>query len=400
MSKNPDEVKLWELWALSMIVDSYLETDAETGQIKLKTDKYGEFLEHCYQVTYCHVTDWHANNSVSWTTTKVELSPVAVLFAGYRAEYTNNFLDMYGHYMYSHVKDSYEVSLLVAECQVNDILTAMVLYGQKLEEKESGYTEPDRHISISSFGDSPNDLTLSLFGLTDITIYGLSKGLSDEFSNGSSDAKADGKIDVSNAMLGVICSNAVDFGVDYIDNLPIIGPIVSKGYKIYSITNDLYSTYQNVKNENELRDEYIHDIKKINYISKLYIGGTVIQCGDNVTINHVICNQNQLMVDVAFYNRDENHDSEISVDRLQAEFNSYINGGETDILDEFVNYKKFYKGNNYKSYCDLIDEKLGDIRKEKQENGEDVSPHVYIQSASPEELQEAIIRANREGDSE
>ena len=241
MSKNPDEVKPWELRALSMIVDSYLETNAETGQVKLKTDKYGEFLEHCYQVTYCHVTDWHANNSVSWTTTKVELSPVAVLFAGYREEYTNNFLDMYGNYMYSHDEDSYEVSLLVAECQVNDILTAMVLYGQKLEEKESGYTEPDRHISISSFGDSPNDLTLSLFGLTDVTIYELSGDVGNNFSNASDDATEKGKIDVSNAMLGVICSNAVDFGVDNINNLPIVGPIVGGGYISYSISHDLYS---------------------------------------------------------------------------------------------------------------------------------------------------------------
>ncbi|MCM1209038.1 MAG: hypothetical protein NC309_08940, partial [Ruminococcus sp.] len=299
MSKNPDEVKPWELRALSMIVDSYLEIKAETGQIGLNTEKYEEFLEHCYQLTYCHVTDWHGNNYISWTTTTVELSPVAVLFADYRAEYTNNFLDTYGYYMYSRVPDSYEANLLVAECQANDILTAMVLYGQKFEEKERGYTEPDKHISISSFGDPPIDLTLSLFGYTDVAIYGLSGDLGGEFSNGSGDAEEEGKIDVSNAMLGVICSNAADFGVDYIDKLPIVGPIVGGGYKIYSMANDFYSAYQDAKNENELRDEYIHDIKSSHYIDALHIGGTIIQCGDNATINHIICDKNQLMVDVA-----------------------------------------------------------------------------------------------------
>lgn len=309
MSKNPDEVKPWELWALSMIVDSYLETNAETGQIALNTEKYEEFLEHCYQLNYSHVNEWFGSYEYGTYTpvvyTTAELSPVAVLFAGYRAEYTNDFLNTYGNYMYSCDKNSYEVSLLVAECQVNDILTAMVLYGQKLEEKEYGFTEPDRHVSINFSDSSPKDLTLSMFGLEDIAIYGLSGDVSTEFTNADSDAKEEGKIDVSDAMLGVICLTAVDFGADYIGKLPIVGPKVGAGYKIYSITSDLYSTYQNVKKENELRDKYIHDIKNLNYINKLHIGGSVIQCGDNVTINHVIWDKNQLMVDVDFYNRDK-----------------------------------------------------------------------------------------------
>ena len=398
MSKNPDEVKLCELWALSMIVDSYLETNAETGQIVLNTEKYEEFLEHCYKLTSFH--EGLSQPDVMLTSyTKFELSPVAVMFAGYRAEYTKSLLDMYGKCIYSCEKYSYETSLLVAECQVDDVLTAMVLYGQEVIEDGLVYRKekPTMDVSICFFGNPPNDLTVSLFQQTDISIYGLSDNLGNEFSNANKDAAEEGKIDISNAMLGVICSTAVDFGADYIGKLPIVGPVVGTGYKIYSVTNDVYSTYQNVKTENELRDKYIHDIKSSDYISALHIGGAVIQCGDNATINHVICDKNQLMVDVAFYNYDENNNTEISVDQLQAEFNSYINGGETDILDKFADYDNGDIGCDYRVYCKSIETELTHIREEKQKNGEDVSIEVVISTATPEEVQEAIDRVNQKG---
>ena len=67
------------------------------------------------------------------------------------------------------------------------------------------------------------------------------------------------------------------------------------------------------------------------------------------------------MVDVGFYNRDKNKKSQISVDELQAEYNSYINGGEVDILKKFVNCNDFDMGGDYDGYLGAIHHELRHI---------------------------------------
>lgn len=144
--------------------------------------------------------------------------------------------------------------------------------------------------------------------------------------------------------------------------------------------------------------------KNNDYIEPLHIKGKFSYEGNKIYVEDIEYDVNQLMVDVAYVNY-RNENEQFTIELLYEEYDAFLNGGEKEKyknLNEYVKYIGNYtsRGNNYKAYCDSIDDELGLIREVKQRNGENVSTRVYIQSATTEEIQEAINRVNQRGDLE
>ena len=139
--------------------------------------------------------------------------------------------------------------------------------------------------------------------------------------------------------------------------------------------------------------EALAELNNYRYTRCLYIKGEFSYEGNKVYVEDIEYDYNQLMVDVAFFNYDHVNE-QITVEQLYEEYEGFLNGEETDVLDKFADYDNGDIGNDYSLYVASISYELRIIREEKQRNGEDVSIEVSIQSATPEELQEAIDRVN------
>ena len=142
--------------------------------------------------------------------------------------------------------------------------------------------------------------------------------------------------------------------------------------------------------------EALAELKNYQYTRCLYIKGEFSYEGNKVYVKDIEYDYNQLMVDVAFFNYDHVNEK-ITLEQLYKEYEGFLNGGETDVLDKFADYDNGDIGCDYRVYCKSIETELTHIREEKQKNGEDVSIEVVISTATPEEVQEAIDRVNQRG---
>ena len=138
------------------------------------------------------------------------------------------------------------------------------------------------------------------------------------------------------------------------------------------------------------------ELKNCMYTRHLHIKGEFSYEGNKIYVEDIEYDYNQLMVDVAFFNYDHVNE-QITVEQLYEEYEAFLNGGETDVLDKFADYDNGDIGNNYRKYYKSIETELTLIREEKQKKEEDVSTEVNIGVATPEELQEAIDRVNKKG---
>ena len=138
--------------------------------------------------------------------------------------------------------------------------------------------------------------------------------------------------------------------------------------------------------------EALAELKNYQYTRCLYIKGEFSYEGNKVYVKDIEYDYNQLMVDVGFFNYDHVNE-QITVEQLYEEYEGFLNGGETDVLDKFADYDNGDIGCDYKDYCDLINNELKLIKEEKNEDGS----KIRIWYATPEEVQEAIDRVNQKG---
>ena len=153
-----------------------------------------------------------------------------------------------------------------------------------------------------------------------------------------------------------------------------------------------YRKDKKAKEAAEARAEFKNEF----YSYRLHIVGEFSYEGNKVYVEDIEYDYNQLMVDVGFYNY-KHEKEQITTEQLYEEYEAFLNGGEVDILKKFVDCNDFDMGGDYDGYLGAIHHELRHIREEKQRNGEDVSTEVSIQSATPEEVQEAIDRVNQRG---
>ena len=151
-----------------------------------------------------------------------------------------------------------------------------------------------------------------------------------------------------------------------------------------------YRKNKKAKEAAEARAEFKNEF----YSYRLHIVGEFSYEGNKIYVEDIEYNYNQLMVDVAFFNY-KNENEKITTEQLYEEYEAFLNGEKTDILDKFVHCDYFYTGNDYRKYYKSIETELTLIREEKQKKEEDVSTEVNIGVATPEELQEAIDRVNQ-----
>ena len=151
-----------------------------------------------------------------------------------------------------------------------------------------------------------------------------------------------------------------------------------------------YRKNKKAKEAAEARAEFKNEF----YSYRLHIVGEFSYEGNKIYVEDIEYNYNQLMVDVAFFNY-KNENEKITTEQLYEEYEAFLNGEKTDILDKFVHCDYFYTGCDYDVYRTSISNELWRIREEKEKNGEDISTKVSVQSATPEELQEAIDRVNK-----
>lgn len=390
MSKDPSEVTLCEIRAMSMYLDTFIILD-KNGIATVNYDKYEEFLEHAYTLIKFNEAIVQPDAMLT-SYTEFSLSPVLSMLASYRSQFTQKIMQTYGEWLYTCSGNSPEISFLNAECQIDDILTGVCLYGETIIEDGLCYRKerPDFSISIEPLGNDSKDITISLWNKKDINIYGLTTNLGNEYATAVNNAVDTGYIDPESALASSTMTAFLDITLGTaIGSISTVGTGAGIAYSFCNACYGSYSAYQDALNENALRDQYIYDVTNQDYIARLYLGGTVIQCEDEMSLGHVFFNENMLMLDVAFYNE---YNEDITIGELKRDYQKFMLGEKAEILDKFSDFDNGDTGNDYSIYQSKIKHELEQIRQERIDAGEKLSADIDISSATREEILEAIER--------
>lgn len=373
MLKSKSEVEPWEVAALSQIIDTYVIVDEETGSVVLDYDDYEEFLEHCYIQTYYSPREYHTQYETPHQAT-YEISPVCEVLSGYRDAQTKQYLSFYGKYVY-YDGACFESEFLKTQCYINDSLEGLCTYVPTQTKTSYDYEDILMDIDISI--EPKRTMVLSVINCEEvekyINIYAISASINNEFYAGQEEELLD--MAKGNAVIDTLIFGALT-GVDCV---PVLGKTINIVYGIY----DIYDEAENAKDD-AVRMIRTNELE--NYINYLYCGGSVIQCEDNYKINNLIVNENQLAVDVAFYNQINEEGNQTNVTQLKYEFNNFLrNDGSTYNLEAFY---EFDHGDGMSDYEHIREEDdyIYDITSYIRENY-----HTSLAGATMEQIEEAIF---------
>ena len=324
MAKPMEEIKPWEVVALSKLFDDCITVD---GNCQVNDKELSALLERCYIQTACsEPISQHDVMLPGYVT--YELAPVVELLVLYREFQTDR---MVGVYMNPDTRRAAELSQeqMLAECYITDTIYGVKEYFAQVSLNswdDSDYSQPHIVMDDSQVG----KIVLSIANNSErnrekITIFGFTGNLTGESGQANSDAE---KHTVLNTQKEVTTTMA-NIGISRLTK-SIAGLVPGGGtvMNLYGWSKDFYSIYNAYQASEDYNSECYSKIRglELQELSNiLNCNGTVIRCGDEVSVRHLAIDETETTMDVVLYN--EYHpDNRISVGQLERELTDVLSG--------------------------------------------------------------------------
>ncbi len=372
INKPAEDIKPWEVAALSMVYDDCVDENGNVNIYKLQ-----KLVNRCYIVEH----NLEASIDCVIRETNVTAAPVMSLLSSYRTEKSAQMSMLYGNL---DTKNHYGISLpdVTADCYITDVVFSVDTYCHAWTDKSLPGYPGDELKSVQymypvdlTMDKDANKITIDFKGSKDIvTIYEYTLNLSEEEKQSDiGKAYAAMVTNPENELYADIAKFAVDYTVG---SIPGVG-------NVYSAVSGAYSIGQNYNENLEKNEEILKRIEGKELQIAVYTtgsSGTIVQCGDRYDVRNLGIDTGYVIQQTALYNeavaRGVQKGEKISgYTEVQAEFNDYMSGTKTleeckaiNALFGFEHAEKCYGdyenteqgiSYNYEHYITLLEIELG-----------------------------------------
>ena len=328
MKRDINEVKPWELVALSMRFDDCIYVDSN-GKYQVDNDMLSQLIDMCYERTEFREYVSQPDVTISGYAT-YEMYPIMSLLA----EYKNNYTD-YNVSIYTDRDDIREsrIDKIIAQCYVTDVIYAVSTYYSSIELDtvyDKNYTK--LHIGIDN--SSQDKMVIYVDNMyedkrNDITIYGFSNDISAESDDAENRSDASKIVDKAEAVMVRLTTEYFSKG---------IGKCVGAVAKKEPVIGDIYKAYSQLKSAKAVISAYTDAEKNNVEVQKeiksrelrmaaktLNCYSSIIQYKNNVTISHMSSDEEENIKWLTLYN-EYNKGAEITQEQLDSEFVALMSG--------------------------------------------------------------------------
>ncbi len=325
INKPVEDIKPWEVAALSMVYDDCVDENGKVNIYKLQK-----------LVNRCYIIEHHLESSIDCVIreTNVTAAPVMSLLSSYRTEKSAQMSMLYGNL---DTKNHYGISLpdVKADCYITDVVFSIDTYCHEWTDTSlPGYPSDElkkvEYMYPVALTMDKDKITIDFKGSKDIvTIYEYTLDFGEEEKQSEISTTFNDMVkNPENEVYVDTAKFAVDQAVGFV---PVIGDI-------YSAASGVYGIGQNY-NENLKKNE--EALKKIEG-KKLQIAvyttgcsGSMVQCGNRYDVRNLGIDTGYVIQQVALYNecidRDDRQEGEkiSGYTEVQEEFNDYVSGRRT-----------------------------------------------------------------------
>lgn len=357
----------WEIVAMSKLIDTYLlDKEADTGYIS--TEKYSQFLNHCYIREYQEFSydsmnfTWNPQKEISEDINNLDtytISPMVSYLMLYRQQQAGvtliNLSD--GFDMANTPQQNHKI---IFDCFISDSLSAINENYQTIEKYEGDRNEKllsiavdygegtatiskySEYIDLRKLGSSP-EINITLFD----------KSMSNAWNYIDEKIQEAGKEDPDAAVYnrGIeIMNNLATKGIFKIGKNVVGNLIPEDGEAVCNLLSKMHSfrktgmslfglnaVKEAVEAKNERIDRNIQVRKYKEYVTAMTQSATFFQCQDTVTISNIIVNDQELAMRLAYYNSVQN--ASLTMEELRAQFE--ISRNEKEGIDDLIAYSSF-----------------------------------------------------------
>ncbi len=326
INKPAEDIKPWEVAALSMVYDDCVDENGNVNIYKLQ-----KLVNSCYVVEH----NLEASVDCVIRKTNVTAAPVMSLLSSYRTEKSAQMSMLYGNL---DTKNHYGISLsdVKADCYITDVVFSIDTYCHEWTDTSLPGYPGDELKSVQymypvdlTMDKDANKITIDFKGSKDIvTIYEYTLNLSEEEKRSDiGKAYASMVANPENELYADIAKFAVDYSVG---SIPGVG-------NVYSAVSGAYGIGQNYNENLEKNEETLRRIAGKELQIAVYTtgsSGSIVQCGNRYDVRNMGIDTGYVIQQTALYNeavaRGVQKGEKISgYAEVQAEFNDYVSGRKT-----------------------------------------------------------------------
>ncbi len=397
MDKSIEEIKPWEVVALSLVFEDCIGEDGN-----IDCEKLEELLNSCYRISSeCQFTGPMSGNRYE---VDIELAPVVTLLDRYMTNSSNQLATAYEN---SDLRNYYDINIkdVQAKCYLSDVIYCINTY---YPEHHNSYFEmyvgngnSSRPINLEMNEDG-TIANLDFYNTEDkVTIYRFTDDYMQELYAANLDMAASGLVDPEQQLFLDSTMFVVDevFGAT-VDELANYMPVVGTINTIYGLASDMYGLYESYNENVENNESIYHHMNNQELLSVMYAtdcSASIIQCGDRCDIRNVAFDTTDVICQTALYNQavqgDYPYEGQTidSYQTVQEEFNQYMSGqkplSECPSLQALIDFDRgnaVYEDGTYSDY-------LADVETELESHmGED---NVHPGDVNTEELLQVVDSA-------
>ena len=326
INKPAEDIKPWEVAALSMVYDDCVDENGNVNIYKLQ-----KLVNRCYVVEH----NLEASIDCVIRETHVTAAPIMSLLSSYRTEKSAQMSMLYGNL---DTKNHYGISLsdVKADCYITDVVFSIDTYCHEWTDRSLPGYPGDELKSVQymypvdlTMDKDGKKITIDFKGSKDIvTIYKYTLNFDEEEKQSEiGTVYADMVTNPENELY----ADAAKFAVDY-----SVGSIPGFG-NVYSAVSGAYSIGQNYNENLEKNEEILKKIKGKELQLVAYTtgcSGSIVQCGNRYDVRNLGIDTGYVIQQTALYNeavaRGVQKGEKISgYTEVQAEFNDYVSGRKT-----------------------------------------------------------------------
>ncbi len=328
MKRDINEVKPWELVALSMRFDDCIYVDSN-GKYQVDNDMLSQLIDMCYERTefreYVSQPDVTIDGYATY-----EMYPIMSLLA----EYKNNYTD-YNVSIYTDRDDKREkkIDKIIAQCYVTDVIYAVSTYYSSIK-LDTVYDKDYTKLHIGIDNSSQEKMVIYVDNMyeekrNDITIYGFSEDLSANGDKAKKEADASEVVDSAEEVLVRFTSEFFSKSTGkYVGILAEQTPVIGDIYKVYNYiksAKSVINAYTDAEENNAEVKTIVKNDELLMAAKALNCYGSVIQYEKMVTVSHLSGNETSNIIDLALYN-EYSEEPEITQEQLDSEFVALMSG--------------------------------------------------------------------------
>lgn len=357
----------WEIVAMSKLIDTYLlDTEADTGYIS--TEKYSQFLNHCYIREYQEFSydsmnfTWNSQKEISEDINNLDtytISPMVSYLMLYRQQQAGVTLIELANKL-DNVNTPRQNHKIIFDCFISDSLSAINENYQTIEKYERGRNEKLLSIAvdygegtatISKFNEYIDLRKLGSSPKINITLF--DKSMSNGWDYIEKKIEETGKEDPDGAVYnrGIeIMNDLATKGIFKIGKSVVGNLIPEDGEAVWNLLSKMHSLRKTgmalfglnavkeaVEANNERIDRNIRVREYKGYVMAMARSATFFQYQDTATISNVVINDQELAMRLAYYNSVQN--ANLTMEELKAQFE--ISRNETEGIDDLISYSSF-----------------------------------------------------------